>query len=99
HRVIYAVRRKAPPCIVPFPYCHSWSDGTEQAMTRTGETVLTVSSLVAVGTSAAAAFIIWLLLTQPLTVAGAISDRDLMPLFQAMASALAHVVTAVLRYL
>lgn len=68
-------------------------------MTRTGETVLTVSSLVAIGTSAAAAFITWLLLTQPLTVAGAVTDRDLMPVMQAMASAIAHVVAAVLRYL
>jgi hypothetical protein len=51
-------------------------------MTRTGETVLTVSSLVALGTSAAAAFITWLLLTQPLTVAGAVSDRDLMPVLR-----------------
>jgi len=68
-------------------------------MTRTGETVLTVSSLVAIGTSGAAAFITWLLLTQPLTVAGAVSDRDLMPVMQAMASAIAHVVAAVLRFL
>jgi len=68
-------------------------------MTRTGETVLTVSSLVAIGTSGAAVFITWLLLTQPLTVAGAVSDRDLMPVMQAMASALAHVLAAVLRYL
>ena len=68
-------------------------------MTRTGETVLTVSSLVAIGTSAAAAFITWLLLTQPLTVASAVSDRDLMPVIAAMANALAHVLTAVLRYL
>jgi hypothetical protein len=68
-------------------------------MTRTGETVLTVSSLVAIGTSAAAAFIVWLLLTQPLTVASAVSERDLMPVIQAMASALAQVLTAVLRYL
>ena len=68
-------------------------------MTRTGETVLTVSSLVAIGTSAAAAFVTWLLLTQPLTVAGAVSDRDLMPVMQAMASAIAHALAAVLRYL
>ena len=68
-------------------------------MTRTGETVLTVSSLVALGTSAAAAFITWLLLTQPLTVAGAVSNRDLMPVLEAMASAVAHVLSAVLRYL
>jgi hypothetical protein len=68
-------------------------------MTRTGETVLTVSSLVAIGTSAAAAFITWLLLTQPLTVAGAASEKDLMPVLQAMASAVAHVLAAVLRYL
>ena len=68
-------------------------------MTRAGETVLTVSSLVGIGTSAAAAFITWLLLTQPLTVASAVSDRDLMPLMQAMASAVAHVLAAILRYL
>ena len=68
-------------------------------MTRTGETVLTVSSLVAIGMSGAAAFITWLLLTQPLTVAGAVSDRDLMPVIQAMASAIAHVLAAALRYL
>jgi hypothetical protein len=68
-------------------------------MTRTGETVLTVSSLVAIGTSGAAAFITWLLLTQPMTVAGAVSDRDLMPVIRAMASALAQALAAVLRYL
>jgi len=68
-------------------------------MTRTGETVLTVSSLVAIATSGAAAFITWLLLTQPLTVASAVSDRDLMPVMQAMASAIADVLDAVLRYL
>ena len=68
-------------------------------MTRTGETVLTVSSLVAIGTSGAAAFITWLLLTQPLTVASAVSDRDLIPVMQAMSSAVAHVLAAVLRYL
>ena len=67
-------------------------------MTRTGETVLTVSSLVAIGTSGAAAFITWLLVTQPLTVASAVSERDLMPVMQAMASAVAQVVAAVLRY-
>jgi len=54
---------------------------------------------VAIGTSAAAAFITWLLLTQPLTVAGAASEKDLMPVLQAMASAVAHVLAAVLRYL
>jgi len=68
-------------------------------MTRTGETVLTVSSLVALATSGAAAFITWLLLTQPLTVAGAVSDRDVMPVMRAMASALVHVLAVVLRYL
>ena len=68
-------------------------------MTRTGETVLTVSSLVAIATSGAAAFITWLLLTQPLTVASAVSDRDLAPVIEAMGSALAHVLAAVLRYL
>ncbi len=68
-------------------------------MTRTGGTVLTVSSLVAITTSAAAAFITWLLLTQPLTVAGAASERNLMPVLEAMASAVAHLMTAILRYL
>jgi hypothetical protein len=68
-------------------------------MTRTGEAVLTVSSLVAIGTSAAAAFVTWLLLTQPLTVASAVSDRDLMPVMQAMAGAVAHMLAAILRFL
>ena len=68
-------------------------------MTRTGETVLTVSSLVAIGASGAAAFITWLLVTQPLTVASAVSERDLVPVMEAMASAVAHVLSAVLRYL
>ena len=68
-------------------------------MTRTGETVLTVSSLVAIATSGAAAFITWLLVTQPLTVAGAVSDRDLVPVMQAVGSAIAQVLAAVLRYL
>ena len=68
-------------------------------MTRTGGTVLTVSSLVAIATSAAAALITWLLLTQPLTVAGAASERNLMPVLEAMDSAVAHLMTAILRYL
>ena len=44
-------------------------------------------------------FITWLLLTQPLTVASAVSDRDLMPVMQAMARTVAHVLAALLRYL
>ena len=68
-------------------------------MTRRGEAVMTISSLVAIGMSAAAALMTWLFLTQPLTVASAVSDRDLMPLIQAMAGAVAQVVAALVRFL
>ena len=67
-------------------------------MTRRGEAVLTISSLVAIGMSATAALMTWVLLTQPLTVASAVRDRDLMPVIQAMASAVADVVAVLLRF-
>jgi len=68
-------------------------------MKRTRELMLTVASLVGMGTSAAAGLTIWLLLTRPLTVANAVNDRDLSGLVQAMASALAGALSAVIRYL
>ena len=68
-------------------------------MNRTRELMLTVASLVGMGTSAAAALTIWLLLTQPLTVANAVNDRDLTMLVQAMAGVLAGALSAVIRYL
>jgi hypothetical protein len=68
-------------------------------MKRPGELVLTVASVVGMGTSAAAALAIWLLVTQPLTVANAVNTRDLAPLFQAMAGALVDALSVVVRYL
>lgn len=68
-------------------------------MKRPGELVLTVASVVGMGTSAAAALTIWLLLTQPLTVANAVNARDLAPLLQAMAGALVDALSVVIRYL
>jgi len=68
-------------------------------MKRSGELVLTVASVVGMGTSAAAAMTIWLLLTQPLTVAKAVDARDLAPLVQAIAGALVDALSAVVRYL
>ncbi|MBI3492362.1 MAG: hypothetical protein HY047_11365 [Acidobacteria bacterium] len=68
-------------------------------MKRTREIVLTVASVVGMGTSAAAGLTIWLLLTQPLTVANAVNARDLAPLLQAMASALVDALSVVIRYL
>jgi hypothetical protein len=68
-------------------------------MKRTGELVLTVAGVVGMGSSAAAALTIWLLLTQPLTIAKAVDARDLAPLMQAMASALVDALSAVIRYL
>lgn len=68
-------------------------------MKKSGELVLTVASVVGMGASAAAALTIWLLVTQPLTVANAVNARDLAPLLQAMAGALADALSAVIRYL
>jgi len=68
-------------------------------MTRTTDMVLTLSSLMGVATSGMAAMTIWLLLTQPLTVANAVNARDLTPLVQAIASALFTALAAVIRYL
>ena len=68
-------------------------------MKKSGELVLTVASVVGMGTSAAAALTIWLLVTQPLTVAHAVNARELAPLLQAMAGALADALSAVIRYL
>ena len=68
-------------------------------MKKSGELVLTFASVVGMGTSAAAALTIWLLVTQPLTVANAVNARDLAPLLQAMAGALADALSVVIRYL
>ncbi|MBZ5559690.1 MAG: hypothetical protein LAO77_20680 [Acidobacteriia bacterium] len=68
-------------------------------MKRRGELLLTVASVVGMGTSAAAALTIWLLLTQPLSVANAVNARDLGPLLQVMAGALADALSVVIRYL
>jgi hypothetical protein len=68
-------------------------------MTRTTDMVLTLTSLAGVATSGMAAMTIWLLLTQPLTVANAVNTRDLTPLVQAIAGALFTALAAVIRYL
>jgi hypothetical protein len=68
-------------------------------MKKSGELVLTFASVVGMGTAAAAALTIWLLVTQPLTVANAVNARDLAPLLQAMAGALADALSVVIRYL
>jgi len=68
-------------------------------MTRMNDMVLTLTSLAGVATSGIAAMTIWLLLTQPLTVANAVNARDLTPLVQATASALFTALAAVIRYL
>jgi hypothetical protein len=68
-------------------------------MTRMNDMVLTLTSLAGVATSGIAAMTIWLLLTQPLTVANAVNARDLTPLVQAIASALFTALSAVIRYL
>jgi hypothetical protein len=46
-------------------------------MKRTGEMMLTLGGLTGIATSGMAAMTIWLLLTQPLTVANAVNARDL----------------------
>ena len=68
-------------------------------MNRTQEIVLTTAGVVGMATSGVAAMTIWLLLTQPLTVADAVNARDLSPVVQAIAGALLSMLTAVLRYL
>jgi len=68
-------------------------------MTRINDKVLTVTSLAGVATSGVAAMTIWLLLTQPLTVANAVNARDLTPLVQAIAGALFTALAAIIRYL
>ena len=61
--------------------------------------VLTLASVAGMVTSGAAAMTIWLLLTQPLTVANAVNARDLAPLVQALARALVTALAAIVRYL
>ena len=61
--------------------------------------VLTLASVAGMVTSGAAAMTIWLLLTQPLTVANAVNARDLAPLAQALARALVTALAAIVRYL
>ena len=61
--------------------------------------VLTLASVAGMVTSGAAAMTIWLLLTQPLTVANAVNARDLAPLAQALAHALVTALAAIVRYL
>ena len=68
-------------------------------MKRTHEIVLTTAGLVGMATSGVAAMTIWLLLTQPLTVANAVNARDLTPLAHAIAGALLAALAAVVRYL
>ena len=68
-------------------------------MTRMTDMVLTLTSVMGVATSGMAAMTIWLLLTQPLTVANAVNARDLTPLVQAIAGALYTALATVLRYL
>jgi hypothetical protein len=68
-------------------------------MKRMNEMMLTLGSLAGVATSGMAAMTIWLLLTQPLTVANAVTARDLTPLLQAIAGALVSALAAVVRYL
>jgi len=68
-------------------------------MTPMTDKVLTLTSLAGMATSGMAAMTIWLLLTQPLTVANAVNARDLTPLVQAIAGALYTALAAVLRYL
>jgi hypothetical protein len=68
-------------------------------MTRTQDMTLAVASVAGMITSGAAAMTIWLLLTQPLTVANAVNARDLAPLVQAVASAIVDALAALLRYL
>ena len=68
-------------------------------MTRTQDLMLTLASVAGLVTSGAAAMTIWLLLTQPLTVANAVNARDLAPLAQALARALVTALAAIVRYL
>ena len=61
--------------------------------------VLTLASVAGMVTSGVATMTIWLLLTQPLTVANAVNARDLTPLAQAIAGALLDALAGLLRYL
>lgn len=61
--------------------------------------VMTVASVVGLGTSAAAALAIWVLLTQPLVVAGAVSGSGLSPVLEAAKGALLGALSAVVRFL
>ena len=68
-------------------------------MTHTREMLVTFTGLVGTLTSLTAAMSIWLLLTQPLTVATAVSARDLAPIASAMAGVLREALVALARYL
>jgi hypothetical protein len=68
-------------------------------MKRTQDLMLTLGGLLGMATSGVAAMTIWLLLTQPLTVANAVNARDLTPLAEAIAGALLAALTAVIKFL
>ena len=59
----------------------------------------TLAGFVSMGTSVAAALIIWLLLTEPVRVGTAVSGHDLTPIFRALTEALSGAISAIIRYL
>jgi len=68
-------------------------------MTHLRQALLTLTAVVGTVTSLTAAMGIWLLLTQPITVADAVSTRDFAPIVRALAGLLADAMWAVVRYL
>jgi len=68
-------------------------------MTHLRYALLTLTGVVGTVTSLIAALGIWLLLTQPITVADAVSARDVAPIMRVLAGLLADAVWAVVRYL
>lgn len=53
----------------------------------------------AVGSAVLAGLAVWLLLTQPMTVATAVTDHDLTPLVQAVVGVLRELMSGLVRYL
>jgi len=68
-------------------------------MTHARQSLLALTGVLGTMTSLTAAISIWLLLTQPLTVADAVSARQLAPIARAMASVIVDALATLVRYL
>ena len=63
------------------------------------DTVLKVASVAGISTAGLAAMTIWLFVARPLSIATAVSSRDLSSLVHALSAAIGDALEALLRYL